>query len=71
MTPAEKQTFDSLLKFKDAAGLLVVSLRQFRRIVDGGDIPFVMIGERSPRVKRSDLTAYLEMRTVRRSQLSP
>lgn len=60
-----------LLKFKDAAGLLVVSLRQFRRLVDSGAIPFVMIGERSPRVKLSDLTAYLETRTVRRSQPTP
>ncbi len=58
---------EPLLAFGEAARSLGISLRQFRRLVDGGRIAFVKVSERSPRVRPSELRRYLEASTVRYS----
>ena len=58
---------EPLLAFGDAARSLGISLRQFRRLVDGGRIAFVKVSARSPRVRPSELRRYLEASTVRYS----
>jgi len=55
--------------FGQAAGLLRISLRQFRRLVDSGKVPYVKVSERSPRVRVEDLNSYLASVTVRHSGL--
>lgn len=44
-----------LLTFGEAAKLLSISLRQFRRLVDGGKLPVVRISDRAPRIRPGDL----------------
>lgn len=56
----------TLLSFSEASSTLGISLRQFRRLVDGGRIPFVKISERTPRVRMTDLELFLQSVTVRR-----
>jgi excisionase family DNA binding protein len=56
---------DILIKFRDAAAMLNISLRQFRRIVDGGQIPVVRVSDRAPRIRESDLKAFIDARIVR------
>jgi len=51
---------DGLLTFNDAARSLAVSLRQFRRFVDDQRIPVVRVSARSPRVRTSDVQAFIE-----------
>ncbi len=58
---------DKLLTFKQAANILSVSLRQFRRFVDSGRIAFVRVSERSPRVRTSDIMKFVTGATVQRS----
>lgn len=58
---------EPLLAFGEAARSLGISLRQFRRLVDGGRIAFVKVSERSPRVRPSELRRCLEASTVRYS----
>lgn len=58
---------EPLLAFGEAARSLGISLRQFRRLVDGGRIAFVKVSARSPRVRPSELRRYLEASTVRYS----
>jgi excisionase family DNA binding protein len=48
-----------LLTFAEAARRLAVSLRQFRRLVDSGKIPVARVSERAPRIRASDLGAYV------------
>ena len=50
---------EELLTLADAAAVLGISLRQFRRLVDGGKIAFVKVSERSPRIRPSELRAVL------------
>ena len=44
----ERRTLEALLTFAEAARVLGISLRQFRRLVDGGKVAFVKVSERSP-----------------------
>lgn len=56
-----------LLTYGQAATFLRISLRQFRRLVDGGSIPFVQVSERAPRVQLSDIQKFVAAATVQRS----
>lgn len=55
---------EKLLTFAEAARLLGISLRQFRRVVDGGKITFVKVSKRSPRIRPSDLRRYISASAV-------
>ena len=59
---------DCLLTFSEAAKKLGISLRQFRRLVDDGKIPFVRVSERAPRVRATVLESFVSSVTVARSQ---
>ena len=58
-----------LLTFADAAVVLGISLRQFRRLVDAGKVAFVKISERSPRVRPSELKRFLDASAVNYSEV--
>jgi excisionase family DNA binding protein len=60
---------ESLLSFAQAARALGISLRQFRRLVDGGKVAFVKVSERSPRVRPSELQRFLEASAVKYSEV--
>lgn len=51
--------FDQLLTLSQAASALCISLRQIRRLVDSGRLAVVRITERTPRVRMSDLQAFI------------
>ena len=61
----------TVLTFAQAAELLNISLRQFRRLVDSGKIPFVKISERAPRVRVGDIEKFLGSVIVHRSEDVP
>lgn len=52
-----------LLTFREAARVLSVSLRQFRRIIDDGRIAFVKVSPRAPRVRSDHLQAFIAKAT--------
>lgn len=56
---------EALLTFAEAARVLGVSLRQFRRLVDAGRVAFVKVSERSPRVRPSELQRFLDASAVK------
>jgi excisionase family DNA binding protein len=60
---------EELLTFADAATVLGISLRQFRRLVDGGKIAFVKVSERSPRIPPSELQRFLAASVVKYSEV--
>ena len=60
---------EELLTFADAAKVLGISLRQFRRLVDGGKIAFVKVSERSPRIRPSELQRFLAASVVKYSEV--
>jgi excisionase family DNA binding protein len=60
---------ESLLSFAQAARALGISLRQFRRLVDGGKVAFVKVSERSPRIRPSELQRFLEASAVKYSEV--
>jgi excisionase family DNA binding protein len=60
--PAER-----LLTFGQAAEILGISLRQLRRLIDGGRIPFVRVSERTPRVRASDIQSFVVAAVVNRA----
>jgi excisionase family DNA binding protein len=60
---------ESLLSFAQAARALGISLRQFRRLVDGGKVAFVKVSERSPRIRPSELQRFLEVSAVKYSEV--
>jgi excisionase family DNA binding protein len=60
---------ESLLSFAQAAKSLGISLRQFRRLVDGGKIAFVKVSERSPRIRPSELQRFLAASVVKYSEV--
>jgi excisionase family DNA binding protein len=62
-------TVEALLTFAEAARVLGISLRQFRRLVDGGRVAFVKVSERTPRVRPSDLQRFLEASAVKYSEV--
>ncbi|MEO7414817.1 MAG: helix-turn-helix domain-containing protein [Opitutaceae bacterium] len=61
----EAVTLEALLNFAEAAKLLGISLRQFRRLVDGGKITFIKVSERSPRVRPGELQRYLAASAIK------
>jgi excisionase family DNA binding protein len=65
----ETVTLETLLTFADAARVLGISLRQFRRLVDGGKITFVKVSERSPRVRPSELHRFLDASVINYSEV--
>jgi excisionase family DNA binding protein len=65
----EASTLETLLNFAESARMLGISLRQFRRLVDGGKIAFVKISERSPRVRPSELQRFLAASVVKYSEV--
>ena len=50
----------ALLRRKEAAAMLAVSLNTFLAMVDRGELPLVRIGVRSVRIRHSDIEAYIE-----------
>lgn len=51
---------ETLLTYQQAANILSLSLRHFRReLIDSGKIPFIEVAPRSPRVDPAELNAYL------------
>ena len=65
----EAGAVESLLKFAEAARVLGISLRQFRRLVDGGRIAFVKVSERTPRIRPSELQRVLAASAVKYSEV--
>lgn len=65
----EPGAIEALLNFADAARTLGISLRQFRRLVDGGKIAFVKVSERAPRVRPSELQRFLTASAVKYSEV--
>jgi excisionase family DNA binding protein len=63
------RSLEALLTFDRAAEILGISLRQFRRLVDGGKIAFVKVSERSPRVRPSELQRFLDASAVKYSEV--
>jgi excisionase family DNA binding protein len=68
-TGVEGGGLESLLSFAQAARSLGISLRQFRRLVDGGKVAFVKVSERSPRIRPSELQRFLEASAVKYSEV--
>ncbi len=65
----EAAALEALLTFAQAARALGISLRQFRRLVDGGKVAFVKVSERSPRVRPSDLQRFLDASIIKYSEV--
>jgi excisionase family DNA binding protein len=65
----EARAVEPLLNFAAAARVLGISLRQFRRLVDGGRIAFVKVSERTPRVRPSELQRFLDASAVKYSEV--
>ncbi|HEX2853994.1 MAG TPA: helix-turn-helix domain-containing protein [Opitutaceae bacterium] len=66
---SETVALETLLTFAEAARVLGISLRQFRRLVDGGKITFVKVSERSPRVRPSELHRFLDASVINYSEV--
>ena len=67
--PREVGTVETLLNFAEAAQVLGISLRQFRRLVDAGKLAFVKVSERTPRVRPSELQRFLEASAVKYTEV--
>ena len=65
----EAGAVETLLNFAEAARVLGISLRQFRRLVDGGRVAFVKVSERTPRIRQSELQRFLEASAVKYSEV--
>ena len=65
----EAGTVETLLNFAEAAQVLGISLRQFRRLVDAGKLAFVKVSERAPRVRPSELQRFLEASAVKYTEV--
>ena len=65
----EASAVEALLNFAEAARVLGISLRQFRRLVDGGRVAFVKVSERTPRIRPSELQRFLEASAVKYSEV--
>lgn len=68
-TTSDVVAVESLCTFAEAARTLGISLRQFRRLVDGGRIAFVKVSERSPRIRPSELQRFLAASVVQYSEV--
>lgn len=60
MVKSEKE--DRLLNAREVSEILNISIVSVWRMFRKGEIPTVIVGERSRRVKRSDLDAYINSR---------
>jgi excisionase family DNA binding protein len=65
----EAGAVETLLNFTEAARVLGISLRQFRRLVDSGRVAFVKVSERTPRIRPSELQRFLEASAVKYSEV--
>jgi excisionase family DNA binding protein len=70
MTLLQKTDSDGLLTFTQAATRLGISLRQFRRLIDSGKIPYVQVSERAPRVRCTAIEQFIEAVSVRHSEVT-
>ena len=68
-TTSDVVAVESLFTFAEAARTLGISLRQFRRLVDGGRIAFVKVSERAPRIRPSELQRFLAASVVQYSEV--
>lgn len=68
--PDAVSAIERLLTFAEAAKVLGISLRQFRRLVDAGKVAFVKVSERAPRVRPSELQRFLHASAVKYSEVS-
>lgn len=68
-TTSDVGAVESLCTFAEAARTLGISLRQFRRLVDGGRIAFVKVSEPSPRIRPSELQRFLAASVVQYSEV--
>ena len=57
-------TVECLLTFSQAAAMIGISLRQFRRLTGSGKIPVVKVSARAPRIRPMDIQHYLDSVTV-------
>ena len=53
---------DRLLNAREVSEILNISIMSVWRMFRKGEVPTVIVGERSRRVKRSDLDAYINSR---------
>ena len=60
-----KETPLKLLKVRDAAEVLGISISTMNNLYYGGEIPHVRVGRRSVRFKVSELERYVEKQTGR------
>ncbi len=65
----EPTALEPLLTFAQAARMLGISLRQFRRLADSGKIAFVRVSERAPRVRPRELQRFLDASIVKYSEV--
>ena len=56
-----------LLKLRDVASMLSVSSPTAYRLVNAGEIPFVLVGGSMKRYRRKDVLAYIDKLQVRRT----
>ena len=62
---------DRLLTLGETAKFMGISLRQLRRLVDLGRVRCVSVSERCPRIRQTDLLAYLDSVVIDRKTPSP
>ncbi len=55
---------DKLINFQEAADMLGISKRTFLRLVHKGIFPVVKVSARLPRIRMSDIEAYIVSSTV-------
>ena len=58
------ETVHGLITYQEAAEALNISKRTVRRLIDSGKIPIVRSSVRSPRIRLTDLEAYMSSNTV-------
>ena len=56
---------ETLLTYQQAATMLQISLRQFRRLIDDKRLPFVIVSERVRRIRPTDIREFVHQYTVR------
>ena len=55
---------DRLLTLPDVAARLALSLSSVRRLVDNGDLKSLVVGDRSRRIRASELSRYVDARSA-------
>ena len=59
-----------LLSYEQAAKLLSISLRHFRRLVDDGKFTIVRVSPRAPRIRASEVLAFISGACERKAVIS-